>query len=117
MTAPDGTEGRRIAELTGDEQARDERPQQDHPGDHASYTRLKDHAIIGTIESVRPASPPPGWTMTIDGKDFTLADQQQVLIWLTAVDAVFALLDRQMNGHGDWPVWLYWVIRSERGPR
>ena len=84
------TERPRNTELTGDEQTEDERTEQDQPGIHASYARLKDHAIIGIIESVRPASSPPGWTLTIDGKDFTLADQERVLIWLTAVDAVFA---------------------------
>jgi hypothetical protein len=47
VTAPDGNEGRRrIAELTGDEQTEDVRTQQDQPGIHASYSRLKDHAII-----------------------------------------------------------------------
>ncbi len=97
----------------------DERDRRDQRGDLVAsdeiYARLKEHADIGIIDSVRPAGP-SGWIVSIGGQDRALTDQAQALTWLSAVDAVLALLDRQMSGGGDWPTWLYWIIRSRRGP-
>jgi hypothetical protein len=70
-----------------------------------TYARLKEHVRIGLIDSVQPASEslPIGWHLTINGRPFILTNENQVLIWLAAGDAFIALLDREINGHVDWP--------------
>jgi hypothetical protein len=62
---------------------------------------LRDHAGMGIIESVRPAGP-YGWVLTVNGRELTLADQHQALIWLTAISAFQDMEEREASVPADW---------------
>jgi len=63
---------------------------------------LRDDVGMGVVESVRPASP-AGWVLTVGGRELTLADEHQALIWVTAIGAYQIMEEREQSVPADWP--------------